>query len=92
MIYLDSAATTLHKPGTVPRAVVRGMRRFASPGRGGYRAAMEAAEVLYTCRTLAADLFDVSIRQFADRRRVCLGSTLGELAAAVESDRRRRAS
>ena len=60
MIYLDSAATTLHKPGTVPRAVVRGMRRFASPGRGGYRAAMEAAEVLYTCRTLAADLFDVS--------------------------------
>ncbi len=45
-----------------------------------------------TIAPMIADLFDVSIRQFADRRRVCLGSTLGELAAAVESDRRRRAS
>ena len=57
MIYLDSAATTLQKPRTVPQAMQVAATRYASPGRGGYPAAMGAAEVLFTCRELAADLF-----------------------------------
>lgn len=60
MIYLDSAATTLQKPKTVPRAMMMAATRFASPGRGGYRAAMGAAELLYSCRELAAELFDAA--------------------------------
>lgn len=60
MIYLDSAATTLQKPKTVPRAVARAMTQFASPGRGGYSAAMGAAALLFSCREAAADFFHVS--------------------------------
>ena len=59
MIYFDSAATTLQKPASVPSSVACAMRTLASPGRGGYRAGMRAAEVLYQCRELAAELFHV---------------------------------
>ena len=44
MIYLDSAATTLQKPKSVLQAMQRATARYASPGRGGYPAAMEAAD------------------------------------------------
>ena len=57
MIYFDSAATTLEKPACVPAAAARAMTRLASPGRGGYRAGREAAEVVYQTRELAARLF-----------------------------------
>lgn len=60
MIYLDSAATTLRKPKGVAYAAGAAITRWASPGRGGYSAAMGAAETLYRCRELAAELFDVS--------------------------------
>ena len=59
MIYLDSAATTLQKPPAVARAVARAVNRLASPGRGGHRPAMEAAETAFTCRRAAAELFHV---------------------------------
>ena len=58
MIYLDNAATTLQKPRAVPEAVRRAMTHLASPGRGGYTAAMDAAAAVYHCRQLAAELFD----------------------------------
>lgn len=57
MIYLDSAATTLQKPPAVRRAVVSAMERMASPGRGGHRPAMLAAETAFACRAAAAELF-----------------------------------
>lgn len=57
MIYLDSAATSLLKPPAVPRAVARAVKHLASPGRGGYRAAMEAAETAFACREALAALF-----------------------------------
>jgi len=57
VIYLDSSATAMQKPKTVPRAVLKAMRSLASPGRGGYRPAMEAAEAVYDCRAAAAELF-----------------------------------
>ena len=59
MIYLDSAATTLQKPGEVARASSWAIRHMASPGRGGHRPAMAAAEVVYACREAAAQLFQV---------------------------------
>ena len=57
MIYLDFGATSFRKPQTVFRAAERAMRTCANPGRGGYAAAMEAAQVIYDCREAAAKLF-----------------------------------
>ena len=59
MIYLDSAATTLQKPPTVALASARAINHLSSPGRGGYRAAMSAAETALACREEAAALFHV---------------------------------
>lgn len=69
MIYFDSAATTLQKPASVSSASAYAMTHLASPGRGGHRAGMGAAELVYSCRELAAELFHV-----ADPERVVLTS------------------
>ena len=58
MIYLDNAATTLHKPPEVAAAVLKAMKSFANPGRGGYAAASEAEEQVFRTRRLAGRLFD----------------------------------
>lgn len=60
MIYLDNAATTLIKPASVQREILRAMNTAASPGRGGHLPAMRAAEIVYGCRETAARLFNVS--------------------------------
>lgn len=57
MIYLDSAATTLQKPPCVAKAVQYSMNNLASPGRGGYKAAMSAANKVFSCRESAATMF-----------------------------------
>lgn len=59
MIYLDSAATSFQKPETVGRAMETALREMSSPGRGGYPAAMRAAQTLLDCRTELAELFHV---------------------------------
>ena len=69
MIYLDSAATTLEKPGTVPRACAWAMTHLASPGRGGHAPGMGAAKLMYQMREQAARLFHVD-----DPERVVLTS------------------
>lgn len=57
MIYLDSAATTLQKPAAVARASGWAIGNLASPGRGGHRPAMAAADTAFACREAAARLF-----------------------------------
>ena len=57
MIYLDNGATSFRKPPAVRQAVMEAMRRCANPGRGGYPAAMAAAEQVYRCREEASLLF-----------------------------------
>ncbi len=59
MIYLDSAATTLQKPPSVPRAVARALASMTSPGRGSYGPAARASQTLLACREAAANLFRV---------------------------------
>ena len=56
MIYLDSAATTLQKPPEVARASAWAIGHLASPGRGGHRPAMAAADAAFACREEAAAL------------------------------------
>ncbi len=57
MTYLDHGATSLRKPPAVARAVQEAMHSCANPGRGGYRAAEQAARVVYDCRERAGALF-----------------------------------
>jgi len=58
MIYLDNGATSLRKPESVKRAVLHAMEHCANPGRGGHKAAMEAAKTVYHSREVAGKLFD----------------------------------
>ena len=57
MIYLDNGATSFHKPPEVRQAVQRAFMTCANPGRGGYAAAMEAAETVFGCREEAGRQF-----------------------------------
>lgn len=59
MIYLDSAATTFQKPAGVAAAVWDALATMSSPGRGGYAAAMRAADTAFQCRSELAELFHV---------------------------------
>ena len=63
MIYLDNGATSFPKPPEVCRAMCRALCTCASPGRGGYPAAMEAGRVVFGCRERAAALFDCEAEQ-----------------------------
>ncbi len=65
MIYLDNGATSFRKPPQVRQAVLEAMERCANPGRGGYPAAMAAAEQVYRCREAAAELFGCQPEQVA---------------------------
>ena len=56
MIYLDNGATSFSKPAAVRRTVLEAMIRCANPGRGGYGAAMTAANIVYRCRELAGEM------------------------------------
>lgn len=64
-MYFDNGATTLQKPAAVGRAVRRAMKLCASPGRGGYCAAMQAADAVYHCREVAAALFETTPERVA---------------------------
>ena len=57
MIYLDNGATSFRKPPQIRRAMLEAMDRCANPGRGGYGAAMEAANRVFRCRETAGEFF-----------------------------------
>ena len=60
MIYLDNAATSFPKPRAVIDEVWRCMTQYGgNPGRSGHRLSMAAAEKIFECRTLAAELLGV---------------------------------
>ena len=63
MIYLDNGATSFYKPPAVRAAVLSAMKHCANPGRGGYPAAMAAAEIVYHCREPAGKLIDCQPEQ-----------------------------
>lgn len=57
MIYLDNAATTLHKPEEVMKAVDDAMRHMGNPGRGAHDPSLNAARMVYETREQLAELF-----------------------------------
>lgn len=60
MIYLDNAATSSPKPECVTKAVLRGMRLSANPGRGGHAATMRAADEIFEVRKLLSGFFGLN--------------------------------
>ena len=57
MIYLDNAATTMHKPDCVIQAVCDAMRTFGNSGRGAHEASLDASRTIFTARQELASFF-----------------------------------
>jgi len=57
MIYLDSAATSLHKPPSVAAAMVDAISNLGNPGRGAHKHALNASRQVYDGRKTVASLF-----------------------------------
>ena len=56
MIYLDNAATTMHKPQMVIDAVTQAMCSLGNAGRGATSGALDAARTIHGCRAKLARL------------------------------------
>ncbi len=57
MIYMDNAATTIHKPEPVKAAVLAAMDSFGNAGRGASEPALNASRVIYETREKLARFF-----------------------------------
>lgn len=57
MIYLDNAATTMHKPQCVIDAVVEAMSSMGNAGRGANEASLSASRIIYDTRERLCRLF-----------------------------------
>ncbi len=57
MIYMDNAATTMHKPQCVIDAVVRAMSSMGNAGRGANDASLSASRIIYDTRERLCRLF-----------------------------------
>ena len=58
MIYLDNAATTLHKPPQVEQAMLDALRTAGNPGRGAHEPTLHASRLVYAARCAVAKLFN----------------------------------
>lgn len=57
MIYMDNAATTMHKPQEVIEAVVKAMSSMGNAGRGTNEASLSASRIIYDTREKLCNLF-----------------------------------
>lgn len=61
LIYLDNAATSYPKPPEVYSEMLRSVMQYGgNPGRGSHSLSVAAAEKVYECRALAADMFGIT--------------------------------
>lgn len=67
MIYLDCAATSLHRPPEVAQAMTDALLHAGNAGRGAHDASLAAARMVYGVRDKLARLFGVG-----DPMRVCM--------------------
>ncbi len=58
MIYLDNAATTLHKPPQVEQAMVEALRTAGNPGRGAHEPTLHASRLVYNTRLAMVKLLN----------------------------------
>lgn len=57
MIYMDNAATTMHKPKEVTDAVLQAMNSMGNAGRGAHSASLDASRTIYGTREILAKFF-----------------------------------
>ncbi|MEF9946307.1 MAG: aminotransferase class V-fold PLP-dependent enzyme [Lachnospiraceae bacterium] len=57
MIYMDNAATTMHKPKEVTDAVIQAMNSMGNAGRGAHEASLDASRVIYNGREALSRFF-----------------------------------
>jgi len=57
VIYMDNAATTLHKPPQVAKAIVQALNSIGNAGRGATEASLGASRVIYDTREKLCRLF-----------------------------------
>ena len=57
MIYLDNAATTLHKPPEVAEAVKNAILTAGNAARGAHGASLSASRMVFETRSRLAELF-----------------------------------
>ncbi len=58
-IYLDNAATTMHKPASVIEAVVAAMNSMGNSGRGAHDVALDASRLIFDTRQMLSDLMNL---------------------------------
>ena len=79
MIYLDNAATTLHKPPQVEQAMLEALRTAGNPGRGAHEPTLHASRLVMEARLALAQLFhapDASCIAFASNATAALNTAL----------------
>lgn len=82
MIYLDNAATTLHKPLQVEQAMLDALRTAGNPGRGAHKPTLHASRLVYAARCAVAKLLnapDPSCIAFTANATQALNTALGGL-------------
>ncbi|MDU8689911.1 aminotransferase class V-fold PLP-dependent enzyme [Faecalibacterium prausnitzii] len=82
MIYLDNAATTLHKPPQVEQAMLDALRTAGNPGRGAHEPTLHASRLVYAARCAVAKLLnapDPSCIAFTANATQALNTALGGL-------------
>lgn len=57
MIYLDNAATTIHKPPQVAEAMIEALKCCGNSARGTYEAGLASSRIIYEARERIASLF-----------------------------------
>ena len=60
MIYLDNAATTIHKPPKVITAVTQAMNSIGNAGRGAHDVALNASRIVFDTREKLRDFFNAA--------------------------------
>ncbi|KIR02996.1 Cysteine desulfurase [Lachnospiraceae bacterium TWA4] len=58
MIYLDNAATTMHKPKQVVKAVTQALCSMGNAGRGAHEATLDASRSIFDTRRKLAEFFN----------------------------------
>ncbi len=57
MIYLDNAATTMHKPPCVTDAMIQALTSLGNASRGAHEGALQSNRLIYRARRTLADFF-----------------------------------
>ena len=58
-IYLDNAATTMHKPDCVIQAVINAMQHMGNSGRGAHDVSLDTSRIIFSAREMISDLMNL---------------------------------